>query len=138
MRLLLVLIVLLGGCHRLHLAVIDLPAGPGCLAEALEAAKAIAAAHGLEPVPPQQDLTAGDWWEPQLVCAFVGPGWGSFGLVLWIELDPLGPVVWLQQYWPGWGAAPQFQAVLADVAARLPGRRVREGRDAWAWRARGR
>jgi hypothetical protein len=110
------------------------------LGRVVAAVTSAALAGGLEVVPPEQDVTGG-WWEPQLVCAFAGPADpGIFALGLWVELDPVGPVVRLQQYYPGWAEPPEFRRALdrlrAELQAVVPGLRVREGAEAWARRRR--
>lgn len=142
MRVLVVAAVLaLGGCcHRLHAAALDVPRGREHLGRVVAAVTSAAEASGLEALPPEQDVTGG-WWEPQLVCAFAGAADpGSYGLALWVELEPVGLVVRIQQVYAGMAEPPVFRAALdrirADLHASIPGVRVREGPDAWARRRR--
>lgn len=139
MRVLLVVAVLaLGGCcHRLHAAALDVPRGREHLGRVVAAVTSAAFANGMEAVSPEQDVTGG-WWEPQLVCAFAGAA--DRGCGLWVELDPVGLVVRIQQVTAGLAEPAEFRSALNRIRAELQtvvaGVRVREGAEAWARRRR--
>lgn len=112
-----VLLAVSTGCHSMVMEARAVAAPKEQVGQVLAAVAAVCSRGHLEPAEPE----AGGWWSPRVVGVFARPccGLGLFQLVVWVERDDDGLVVFLTQYHPGWGATPELEALRSDLAASL-------------------